>query len=457
MAEQDDNVTVTYTEHPVYAALNEFLHSHFTKRNVADTLSCLSDQLYSIGTGEHELATTKASFSHLLEAEFSQTSNPIRFQISDYVQKERVPGCWDCLCRIQAQTSLPTGEQATYQMRLTAGIHQEGPRYLIDLLHISEASRCQNEPEFFPLKVISRGTEALNRRTRYELMELIGQIMPGGIVGSYMEEGFPLYVANERFLRMVGYDSYRDFEAGIQGRFINSIYEEDREYLIREMSKLLVPGDQYEIRYRMNKKDGSFLWVHDLGRKTLASNGRSAIISVLTDISQQVRSMISLEKAAVSDPLTGIYNRKGGQIRIAQAMDRVSGYTFFMIDLDHFKRINDLYGHKEGDQVLCFVAEQLTKQFRKTDVACRLGGDEFAVFMGDCEEKEVMEEKLSHLIDSYRKKIEECWPNTSSGMSIGGVCGREKRSFSELYQLADDILYEVKHSKKGSFKLCSLP
>lgn len=103
------------------------------------------------------------------------------------------------------------------------------------------------------------------------------------------------------------------------------------------------------------------------------------------------------------------------------------------------------------------MAEQLTKQFRKTDVACRLGGDEFAVFMGDCEEKEVMEEKLSHLIDSYRRKIEECWPNTSSGMSIGGVCGREKRSFSELYQLADDILYEVKHSKKGSFKLCSLP
>lgn len=76
MAEQDDNVTVTYTEHPVYAALNEFLHSHFTKRNVADTLSCLSDQLYSIGTGEHELATTKASFSHLLEAEFFSDVQP---------------------------------------------------------------------------------------------------------------------------------------------------------------------------------------------------------------------------------------------------------------------------------------------------------------------------------------------------------------------------------------------
>lgn len=54
-------------------------------------------------------------------------------------------------------------------------------------------------------------------------------------------------------------------------------------------------------------------------------------------------------------------------------MANPSSYLFFMLDLDNFKQINDLYGHKQGDEVLCFVARHLTESFRKTDAVCRLG------------------------------------------------------------------------------------
>lgn len=105
----------------------------------------------------------------------------------------------------------------------------------------------------------------------------------------------------------------------------------------------------------MKKKDGSYFWVHDIGRRTVAADGRDAIISVLIDVSQQVHTKARLEYAALSDPLTGILNRKGVQSRIAEAMANPSSYLFFMLDLDNFKQINDLYGHKQGDEVLCFV------------------------------------------------------------------------------------------------------
>ena len=66
--------------------------------------------------------------------------------------------------------------------------------------------------------------ESLSRETRLDLLEIIGQIMPGGILGGYMEEGFPLYVANERMLRMLGYDNCEEFEQEIFGCILNCIH-----------------------------------------------------------------------------------------------------------------------------------------------------------------------------------------------------------------------------------------
>lgn len=456
MSGKHGGLTRADTDHPVYAALNEFFHHYLVKRDLQGTLELLSNQLYSVGTGEDEVAIGKAAFLSLLQAEFSQLPDPISYSMSDYVQKERVAGCWDCFCNLEMKLSLPNRTQALYHMRLTAGLHQEGARYIIDTLHASESSKYQEAGEFLPLKFISRALSSLNRETQYQLMELIGQIMPGGIVGGYMEEGFPLYVANNRLLGMGGYESYQDFASDIQGLVINSIHPDDREYVYAEMARILALGDQYEIQYRMKRKDGSYIWVHDMGRRTIAADGRDAIISVLMDISQQMSTKCRLEHEAATDPLTGIYNRKGGQEHIQKAMKSACSYSFFMLDLDHFKRVNDLYGHQEGDHVLCLVADQLTNLFPERAVVCRLGGDEFAVFVPDCESVSSIEQKLQTLLDTYQAMMNRGWPLAGSTLSVGGVYGRKHRTCLELYQLADEALYEVKNSRKGAFKLCIL-
>lgn len=437
---------------PVYAVLDEFFQCYLVRRDAEGALALLSDQLYSVGTGADEVAVGKEAFRALLQAEMAVLPGPIQYTLSDYVQRERVPGCWDCLCSVETRTALEEG-QAGCRMRLTAGVHREGERYVIDTLHASVASRDQGEGEFFPADFLSRGVDALNRETRQELMEIIGQIMPGGIIGGYVEEGFPLYTANEQLLRMAGYESYEDFRSDIGGMVINSIHPEDRAYVNGQMRKIIAPGDQYEIEYRMQKKDGSYFWVHDIGRRTVAADGRDAIISVLIDFSQQIHTRTCLEFEAISDPLTGIYNRKGGQQQVTRMMPSAASYLFLMLDLDNFKRVNDLYGHKQGDRVLNAVARLLLQFFPKPDVVFRIGGDEFGVFVQDCRNIQTLRLTVESVMESYRQMMENQWPAARSTMSVGGIYARQKRDFVQLYQLADEVLYEVKNLRKGQLKI----
>ena len=438
---------------PIYDVLHTFFQNYLVRRDGQATLAMLSDQMYSVGTGEGEVAIGKEAFRGLLAQELAAMPDPIQFAMTDYVQTQRAPGYWECFCNIATTVTLADGTRAQGQMRLTAGVRQQGEGYLIDSCHASEASRFQEEGEFFPLKFLTERASALSRETRRELMEILGQIMPGGVVGGYAEEGFPLYVANDRLLHMAGYDSYEEFEADIWGLIIHSIHPDDRDYVNQEMAKLTDSGSQYEIEYRMKRKDGSYFWVRDIGRRTVAADGRDAIISVLVDIDQQVRIKNDLEYEAARDSLTGIYNRKGAQVRIAQAMQETADYLFIMLDLDNFKRVNDIYGHDQGDMVLCTFAQQLAAAFRQTDTVCRLGGDEFAVLVTNCRDIQALRRKLEAIIGDYDKMMRSRWPAARSTVSAGVVWGRSARTFQELYRLADEVLYEVKRTGKGRLKL----
>ena len=129
----------------------------------------------------------------------------------------------------------------------------------------------------------------------------------------------------------------------------------------------------------MMKKDGNFVWVYDLGRVITTQDGRRAVISLIVDISENVRIKNNLFVESVTDPLTGLYNRRGGEMMVAQKLGNGKPYIFLMLDIDRFKEVNDFYGHHEGDNVLKYVAEELKHCFRQDDVIIRLGGDEFVI------------------------------------------------------------------------------
>ena len=438
---------------PVRDLLEEFFRRYLTRRDLEGTLELVDDGIISIGSGEGEVAMDKAAFRRLLEEEFAALGQAVRFSLTDFIQRQQAADVWNCFCNLATTVTLPDGQQASYPMRVTAAVCRRPDGLRIQMFHASEASLFLEDGELIPLKFLSSGVESLSRETRLDLLEIIGQIMPGGILGGYMEEGFPLYVANERMLRMLGYDNCEEFEQEIFGCILNCIHPDDRAFVSRERETIPNLGDQYEIQYRMLKKDGSYLWIHDIGRRTLSADGRDAIISVIIDITRQMQAQATLETEAVTDPLTGILNRKGGQLRMEQQMQQTEQYLFLMLDLDNFKQVNDRYGHEEGDRALCTVAQLLQERFRKIDVVFRVGGDEFAVFAVNCGDEEPVRQKLDTLIEEYRQTMLRRWPAAQSTLSVGGVCGRKRRAFDELYQLADEVLYEVKRTQKGRQKL----
>lgn len=160
------------------------------------------------------------------------------------------------------------------------------------------------------------------------------------------------------------------------------------------------------------------------------------------------------EEKADRDSLTGLYNRFGAKRHI---MENQPGILVYM-DLDHFKEVNDGFGHGEGDHVLQLTAEILRTCFRKDDILIRMGGDEFAVFApGKWTQDEIVEkmrEVLSKVesIHSYGHKNE-----IAMTVSIGCVYTPDGMTDPEyLIRKADEEMYEIKRNGKDNFGIVTI-
>ncbi|MDD3409408.1 MAG: PAS domain-containing protein, partial [Eubacteriales bacterium] len=117
--------------------------------------------------------------------------------------------------------------------------------------------------------------------------ELLASAVPGGIMGGYMEPGFPFYYINDRMLRYLGYESEQQFVEAIGGLIDNCMLPEDRPHVNREVAAQIAASGEYAVEYRMRRRDGSYLWVHDIGQRVKAEDGRDAILSVCCDITPE--------------------------------------------------------------------------------------------------------------------------------------------------------------------------
>lgn len=149
-----------------------------------------------------------------------------------------------------------------------------------------------------------------------------------------------------------------------------------------------------------------------------------------------------LRHKAEHDPLTGLYNRAAYESLTGILRDKPMAVGLLLVDVDKFKEINDTYGHKIGDRILCKVAAQLAQNFRADDYCIRLGGDEFAVIFAVNGEgvEAIIKEKITN-INHLLLHPDDGLPPVS--LSVGAAMSPS--GFSEqLYEDADAALYRVK-------------
>lgn len=161
-----------------------------------------------------------------------------------------------------------------------------------------------------------------------------------------------------------------------------------------------------------------------------------------------------LERMALTDQLTGLYNRHFLMDYVDKALSTAKRHQYplsiVMIDLDKFKQINDQLGHEKGDKLLCDIAKVLKGNCRDEDAAVRLGGDEFLLVLPYCS----LEQAINKA-EIIRQEITLLEPYDRDTSASFGLCSTEANSFvfDELFLLADKAVYQAK--SKGGNRVCS--
>lgn len=182
----------------------------------------------------------------------------------------------------------------------------------------------------------------------------------------------------------------------------------------------------------------------------------SGFIVVLNDITERKESEKKLYDLSVTDELTQIANRRHFENRLKEEIARSNRYghplSFMLIDLDHFKQLNDTYGHLFGDRVLQTVASVLKKHVRETDLVARWGGEEFAILMPETElqEAEGIGVRLLNKVSGTGISVEDGGNvDVNITFSAGVACQIKDVIAERLIATADAALYESKQNGRN--------
>lgn len=241
---------------------------------------------------------------------------------------------------------------------------------------------------------------------------------------------------NKKFEEVLGYNIY-DLEGK---KYISLVIEEDIRETLEILKKLAEQNSISNFTNRCKRKDGSYRYIEWCSEL----NGKYVYLSA-RDVTEKYMQQEKLKNIAVTDELTGLYNRHFLDIKIKEELEKADSnnvpISMILFDIDHFKNINDKYGHPVGDEVLKELANISRGTIRKSDILVRFGGEEFIVLMPYTDDNDAMivaekireslEKNINHIVGKYTASF--------------GVAKRIKtESFISWYKRVDDALYQAK-------------
>lgn len=563
----------------------DVMRYHYCLRDIYAVLEHMDPEVSWIGPGEREKAYSLEEMCSYFEhsKDLIPPCEISDFELQSIDLEENlclVTGSMTIRTTPESEMILEVHQRVSFTFRLRDGVLK------IIHLHLSNPYGEISQEEYFPHKIGAQSYQYLQRllREKTEVIDMIAGNISGGLKGSNDDSTFSYFYVNEGLPRMLGY-TYEEFMAKTGGTAVGAVYPPDLAGALADCERCFAKGPVYSTEYRMEKKDGSLIWVLDSGRKALDSEGITRINSIVTDItplkqalfelevereryrialnningamceydiardlftiyrqakskgqgvekieffhfSEEVRSGVpvhpedgerffALCTGLCSGPMefrtrfshpenpwrfnqfscsviadnSGIPIRSIGMLKditeeklnnlklLAQAQrdgltqllnqttvkEAIQAYlkecygqgekksALFMIDLDHFKEINDFNGHLYGNEVLIKTARILENVTGTGSIAGRSGGDEFLAFV-----KNIDLDAAAQLAGEIVRQVSEIGKNKnlviSCSVGVAGHVGGNER-FTELFERADKALYRAKEKGRNQWHM----
>lgn len=237
--------------------------------------------------------------------------------------------------------------------------------------------------------------------------------------------------------------------------FISRVHPDDRE-LVDSTWHNAIQGGRYDLEHRV-VAGGEVRWVREMADFEHDETGVLRATGMVQDITSQKLREQELHRLATSDALTGLANRRYFMERLEQERARAVRFNtrcgLMMIDLDHFKQVNDQFGHATGDRVLKAFADTAAAQMRQIDIIGRIGGEEFAVLLPgtDMEGAKILAERLRLAIAAISfADIHSLHVTTSIGVT---VITKTDHEVDAPLGRADKAVYTAKHNGRDRIEI----
>jgi len=300
-------------------------------------------------------------------------------------------------------------------------------------------------------------------RALHESEEKFNRLVEQSLVGISLSDGQQFIYVNPKFAKITGYSVDELLHMGP----LDIMPEADRssaaEMIRRGMTRQIAKN--FSMIINILRKDGKVIVGELTGGPPVDVDGKPALIALLEDITDKVRADNKikilnnrLREQAIRDPLTNLFNRRYLEESLVRELIHAQrqGQTVGLVmgDLDHFKAINDTYGHQAGDQVLRAFADLMRKYSRGSDVPCRYGGEEFLLLLPG-----ISQEKACERAELLRTRL-AAEPIAFDGKTLPvsasfGVAAFPKhaKDADKLISAVDKAMYQAKSA--GRNRVCS--
>jgi diguanylate cyclase (GGDEF)-like protein/PAS domain S-box-containing protein len=302
------------------------------------------------------------------------------------------------------------------------------------------------------------------RRDRLELERAHRELeifFNNSLIGiAVLRGGRVVHKVNQRMADILKYRSPEE----IEGRSVEDFHisHENFEEFGARFYDSLIQRDVIQVEYPFRAADGSKVWLSTSGRALDPDeppDPAKGVLWIMEDISERRAAEQKLREMAATDVLTGTANRRsfmeGAEREFAIYLRHRRPLTTVMLDIDHFKAVNDRYGHGIGDKAIVLAVDICRKSLRSGDLFGRIGGEEFALVLPDTNGNAavLVAERIRTMIEEETRERDDGIPPFTISMGLAEASDRDKR-FELLLQRADNALYRAKEN--GRNRICRL-